>query len=85
MQVLAGNEKHSEYGQSFLTRYGHDGDREEGCCAADDVEDGEACVGCGCCGEQEAEQVHEGNHRPAIQKQQQQNIHQVVFGHKRFY
>lgn len=72
-------------GRAFLTRYGHDGDREEGCGAADDVKDGEARVGCGCRGEQEAEQVHKGNHCPAIQKQQQQNIHQVVFGHERFY
>lgn len=69
-------------GIRLLTRDGHDGDSKEGGCAADDIEDGEACVSSGSTREQEAEQVHEWNHSPPIEQQQKQHIYQVTFFNK---
>lgn len=53
-------------GRRPLTRDGHDGDSKEGGCATDNVEDCEAGESSGSAREQEAEQVHEWNHSPAI-------------------
>lgn len=62
----------------LLTWNGHDGDGQEGGRAGDHVEDGEAYVGVGRRGEEEAEQVHEWHHSPAVQQQDQQHVEQVA-------
>lgn len=64
----------------LLTWDGHDGDGQEGGRAGDHVEDGEAYVGVGGRGEEEAEQVHERHHSPAVQQQDQQHVEQVAVG-----
>lgn len=68
-----------------LTRNAHDSDSKKCRCATDDVEDGEACVGSSSTREQEAENIHEWNHSPAIKQEHEQHIHQVIFLNKGFH